>query len=127
MNEARDVVAPAAGPLEITYDGTGGQIARIALRNALFNLLTLGIHRFWAKTRLRRHIWANAAFDGDRLEYTGRPVELLLGFLVAFVVLAVFFGVALLASMSTDKGTDVVTTKSSRSNTVQLGSTPNSP
>ncbi len=105
MYGAREVVAPASRALSVTYDGTGGQIARIALRNALFNLLTLGIYRFWAKTRLRRYIWASVTFDGDRLEYTGRPVELLLGFLVAFVVLAVFFGIVLLAALATDEGT----------------------
>ena len=98
MYGAREVVAPASRALSVTYDGTVGRITRIALRNALFNLLTLGIYRFWAKTRLRRYIWASVTFDGDRLEYTGRPVELLLGFLVAFVVLAVFFGIVLLAT-----------------------------
>ena len=72
------------------YDGTAGEVARIALSNALFNLLTLGIYRFWAKTRLRRYFWPAVRLHGDRLEYTGRAGELLVGFLIAFAILAVF-------------------------------------
>lgn len=86
--------APAASP---DYGGTAGGIGRIALRNAFFNLLTLGFYRFWGKTRLRRYLWRSISFHGDALEYTGLPRELFIGFLVALAVLvplAVAFGIA---------------------------------
>jgi len=53
----------------------------------LFGILTLGLYRFWGKTRLRRYLWAGIGFDGERFEYTGRPRELLFGFLIALAVL----------------------------------------
>ncbi|MEE8187595.1 MAG: DUF898 family protein [Kiloniellales bacterium] len=64
-----------------------GQIGGIALLNGLLGVLTLGVYRFWGKTRLRRYLWSRVNFDGDRMEYTGRPLELLLGFLIAIFIL----------------------------------------
>jgi uncharacterized membrane protein YjgN (DUF898 family) len=88
---------PGDGPIGVAYDGAAGALTRIALRNALFSLLTLGVYRFWAKTRLRRYLWASVTLHGDRMEYTGRAGELLRGFLVAFVILSIF-GVAVAAA-----------------------------
>ncbi len=75
------------------YDAQGGQVAGIALMNGLLGLITLGIYRFWGKTRLRRYLWAQVSFDGDRMEYTGRALELLFGFLIAIFIL-MLLGVA---------------------------------
>ncbi len=65
------------------YDGEAGSIGKIAVINAVLGLFTLGIYRFWGKTRIRQYIWGRISLLGDRLEYTGTPKELLLGFLVA--------------------------------------------
>ena len=73
QSAAGSVPGPVAGPAAaIGYAGRVGEIATIALQNALFNLITLGFYRFWAKTRLRRYIWGNIEYRGERLEYTGR-------------------------------------------------------
>ena len=72
----------------LAYDGTWSKIFKIALTNALLGFVTLGFYRFWGKTRIRRYLWGGITFDDDRLEYTGRPMELLLGFLVALLILA---------------------------------------
>lgn len=77
---------------ELSYDGKGGEIGKIALTNGLLGLVTLGVYRFWGKTRLRRYLWSHVSLDGDRLEYTGRGIELFLGFLVVTLFLAVLFG-----------------------------------
>jgi uncharacterized membrane protein YjgN (DUF898 family) len=69
------------------YEGRAGEVAGIAVTNGLLGLVTLGIYRFWGKTRLRRYLWARVGFDGDAFEYTGTGKELLLGFLVAIAVL----------------------------------------
>jgi uncharacterized membrane protein YjgN (DUF898 family) len=55
--------------------------------NLLLTLLTLGIYRFWAKTRLRRFIWRHVTIGGQGFEYTGTGKELLIGFLKALLVL----------------------------------------
>ena len=52
----------------------------------LFTVLTLGVYYFWGKTRIRRYLFGESAFEGDRFAYHGTPKELLLGFAKAFVV-----------------------------------------
>lgn len=53
----------------------------------------MGLYRFWARTRLRRWYWSALRPGGFPLEYTGTPLEKLLGFLVAVVILAFYIGV----------------------------------
>ncbi|MCG8546578.1 MAG: DUF898 domain-containing protein [Alphaproteobacteria bacterium] len=69
------------------YDGRAREIFPIVLVNLILTFLTLGIYRFWAKTRLRRYFLSRIAFLGDRLEYTGTGKELFLGFLIVLAVL----------------------------------------
>ncbi len=83
----------AASPQEplhqfAVYDGTSGGIGKIAVVNAILGLFTLGIYRFWGKTNMRRYLWSRVTLLGDRMEYTGTPMELFLGFVVAAVVMA---------------------------------------
>ena len=82
-----DITALDAPTAPVAFVGRRWHLFGLVLRNSLFNLLTLGIYRFWAKTRLRRYFWHGVAIDGEALEYTGRPVELLIGFLIVLAVL----------------------------------------
>ncbi len=75
------------------YLGAGSDIFKLAFVTGLLTVLTLGIYRFWAKTRIRRFVWSSIKVDGDPAEYTGTGLEKLLGFLVAVVVLAVYLGI----------------------------------
>jgi len=77
---------------EMSYDGTLGEILRIALMNSVLTLATLGIYRFWARTRMRRYLWGKIELMDDPLEYLGTPGELFRGFIVAMVVLVPIFG-----------------------------------
>jgi uncharacterized membrane protein YjgN (DUF898 family) len=87
------------------YDGQTGAIGKIALVNAILGLLTLGIYRFWGKTRIRQYVWSRLTILGDRLEYTGTAKELLFGFLFAaailVVIFAAFFGLAFVTAGNT--------------------------
>ncbi|WP_299047995.1 DUF898 family protein [uncultured Tateyamaria sp.] len=74
------------------YFGTGGPLFRLYMVTALLTLVTLGIYRFWAKTRLRTYVWSAASADDDSFEYTGTGLEKFLGFLVAIVILALYLG-----------------------------------
>ena len=69
------------------HDGEFGEIFVLFLVNVALGLVTLGIYRFWAKTRIRRYVWSHTSFLGDRFEYTGTGKELFLGFLLALVFL----------------------------------------
>lgn len=63
----------------------------ISLINGLLNIVTLTLYRFWGKTEVRRRVWRGMRLNGEAFEYTGRGMELFIGFLLAVVVLGVPF------------------------------------
>ncbi|MEK9662405.1 MAG: DUF898 family protein [Alphaproteobacteria bacterium] len=73
----------------VAFTGERGELTGIVIANAFLTLITLGIYRFWAKTAIREYYWQNTLVGGDAFEYTGRGVELFLGFLIAMVVLTI--------------------------------------
>ena len=95
---ARSGGTAATRPL-FEYDGNIGDLYAVFILNLIFSMLTLGIYRFWAITKLRRYLWSHTRLEGSRLSYTGKGGELFLGFLLALVVIAVAAGgLALLAA-----------------------------
>ncbi len=80
-------VPHVAAPQGITFTGTRSEFRKLVTRGAWLELITLGFYRFWLATDMRRHLWSHTAVDGDHVEYTGRPKELLIGFLVALAIL----------------------------------------
>ncbi|HEX2115423.1 MAG TPA: DUF898 family protein [Alphaproteobacteria bacterium] len=88
----------------IDYVGPTGTLYLIFIKNLLLSLVTLGIYRFWAKTRLRRFLWSNTRLNGEALEYTGTGKELFLGFLKAVLVLVPTFGALELLEVFLDGG-----------------------
>jgi uncharacterized membrane protein YjgN (DUF898 family) len=65
----------------------------LALKTTFWTLLTVGIYRFWMKTRQRRFLWSSVQPGGFPLEYHGEPWEKLLGFLAAVCLLSFYIGV----------------------------------
>lgn len=68
--------------------GSRGECWRILAHDMLALIVTLGIYRFWVSTNIRRYMWSRTELAGEQLDYTGDPIELLLGFLALVVVLA---------------------------------------
>lgn len=58
------------------YEGKSGAVFKIWLRNLFFTILTIGLYRPWAKTRMRRYIYSHFTFIGERFQYTGTGREL---------------------------------------------------
>ena len=85
--------------LQTEYVGRRGQLFRLALVTSVLTVLTLGLYRFWMKTRLRRYYWSAIRPSGQALEYVGEPLEKLLGFLIAVVFLAFYIGIVNLILM----------------------------
>ena len=85
---------------QASYHGEAMPIFRLAFGTGLLALITVGIYRFWGKTRLRQYIWSSSRLDGDAFEYTGTGLEKFLGFLVSVVVLAVYLAVVQLILFS---------------------------
>ncbi len=82
-----------ATKMKTEFAGRRGRLFWLTLKTSLLTLLTLGFYRFWMKTRLRRWYWSAVRPGGQPLEYVGEPIEKLLGFLIAVVILAFYIGV----------------------------------
>lgn len=83
------------GPRELakgvgSFGGGARRLAGLMLGGVLLTVLTLGFYRFWLRTRLRRYYWNSIRIDGEPLEYTGRALEMFLGFLIAIFFLAIY-------------------------------------
>jgi uncharacterized membrane protein YjgN (DUF898 family) len=85
-------ITTSAAPQRLVYDGRLGELYGIFFVNLLLGIITLGIYRFWGRTRYRRYLWSHTTYDGDRFEYTGTGGELFRGFIIAF---GIFFVVIL--------------------------------
>jgi uncharacterized membrane protein YjgN (DUF898 family) len=68
-------------------------LAKLAIINFVLNLITLSVYRFWAKTRVRRHIWSSIRINNEPLEYTGTGGELFKGALIVFLLLILPIGI----------------------------------
>ena len=90
---APDSLAAEPPRHQVLYDGRGGAVGSLALRNILLTLITLGIYRFWAKTRMRRYFWSHVHFMGEAFEYTGTGRELFFGFLIVLAFFLVLGGI----------------------------------
>jgi uncharacterized membrane protein YjgN (DUF898 family) len=74
---------------KITFHGKGGTLFGIQIVNLLLTIVTLGIYSFWARVKVRKYIWGQLEFEGDRFSFHGTAVEILKGWLKA----ALFFGI----------------------------------
>lgn len=74
-----------------SFHGSGGTLFGIAIVNLLLTILTLGIYSFWGKAKIRRYLYGQTEFAGDRFAYHGTGKELFIGALKAFGLLIVFY------------------------------------
>src|SRR5262245_39882565 len=100
--------APPAVPgarRRLSFHGTGSTLFGIHVVNACLTLITLGVYYFWGKTRIRRYVFGESRFEGDRFAYHGTARELLLGFAKAFVVffVPIVFLTAVRAGLPVDR------------------------
>lgn len=95
---APTAAAPAPVALRLQQDGRARELFAIVAVNSLLTLVTLTIFRFWAKTRVRHYLWSSTKLIDDRFEYTGRGIELFIGFLIVLAVVIVPLG--LLAALA---------------------------
>ena len=70
----------------VTFHGTGRELAGIHVVSMFLTLITLGVYYFWAKTRIRRYLYAATEIENDRFAYHGTGRELLIGFLKALLI-----------------------------------------
>lgn len=79
----------------------GKDLQRLSMRGVLLMVLTLGLYRFWFVSDLRRFFWSRTLIDDSPLEYSGRGLELFIGFLIAVAILLplaiALFGLSLIS------------------------------
>lgn len=85
-------LSPATKTPSIAYHGRIREAWALALKVTLLTAVTLGIYRFWAKTRLRQYFWTRVTVNDEPLEYSGTGLELFLGFLIVLLILAPLYG-----------------------------------
>ena len=112
MGEAAAEQELSAGTIRPSFDAGRLSLLWLALRMSVLTVLTLGLYRFWMATRLRRYYWNAIRILDDPLEYTGTPLEKLLGFLFALVILAIYLslvnlGLAFIGLVSFEEPTGV--------------------
>lgn len=93
--------APRDASLRVVNASEIGAMLWIGLYTFLLNIVTLTVFRFWGRTHFRRRLWADTRIGGEPLEYTGRGLELFIGFIIAIFTLmvptiAALFGAQLL-------------------------------
>ncbi|MEH6727498.1 MAG: DUF898 family protein [Hyphomicrobiales bacterium] len=71
----------------VAVEATAQNLAGLALRGMVFTALTFGLYRFWYVTRIRQYFWAHTRLCNYPFEFTGRPVDLIVGFFMAVAIL----------------------------------------
>jgi uncharacterized membrane protein YjgN (DUF898 family) len=93
-------VPAARQPIDrVAFMGDRRAYWRLMIRGTVLQVVTLGIYRFWQFTDMRRFLWSSTTIDGESLEYTGTPVELLLGFLMAIGILVPIYGLIFVGTL----------------------------
>lgn len=72
-------------PIELREDRRS--LYRLAAKLFLLNFVSLGLYRFWSRTRLRRYLLSRVTFLDDPLSYTGHGMELCVSFVIALICL----------------------------------------
>ncbi len=76
---------PAAETLRFT--GIGSEYFRIWIVNLALTIVTFGIYSAWAKVRRLQYFHRNTLLAGSGFDYHGRPLAILKGRIIAFVML----------------------------------------
>ncbi|MFO0775008.1 MAG: DUF898 family protein [Nitrospiraceae bacterium] len=84
---------PAPKTYRLSFSGSGRTLFGIHIVNVCLTLITLTIYSFWAKVRVRKFLYSQSAFAGDRFAYHGTGRELMNGATKATLV----FGIPYLA------------------------------
>lgn len=75
--------------LRFEFTGKGGEYFAIWIVNLLLTIITLGIYSPWAKVRREQYFHRSTLLDGHPFDYTGQPIKILIGRVLALVVFVV--------------------------------------
>lgn len=73
------------------FTGKGREFFAIWIVNVALTILTIGIYSAWAKVRTHQYFYSNTMLDGASFRYTAKPLQILKGRLIAFVVFMAYY------------------------------------
>ena len=95
---SRSNAAESGGPsLTLVQRVDSREFRALGLRHGALNILTFGLHGFWARSETRRRLWAATDMNGEALDYGGLGIELLIGALAKLAVLGAALAAAAVA------------------------------
>lgn len=75
----------------LKFDGTGWELLKLYLFNALATISTLGVYSFWARVRVFRYLRQHLIFLGQRFDYHATGLERFIGFLKAAPIALIYY------------------------------------
>jgi uncharacterized membrane protein YjgN (DUF898 family) len=74
----------------VQFTGSGSEYFRIWIVNLLLTLLTFGLYYPWAKVRKLKYFYSNTTVAGHALDFHGKPLQMLRGFLLMAALFLVY-------------------------------------
>lgn len=76
--------------LPFVFTGKTTEFFGIWIVNILLVIITLGFYSPWAKVRTRRYFYGNTVLDNSAFDYTGDPLAILKGYLIALLLFIIY-------------------------------------
>lgn len=76
--------------LPFEFSGKSTEYFGIWIVNVLLTIITLGFYTPWAKVRTRRYFYGNTVLDNSAFDYTGDPLAILKGYLIALLLFIIY-------------------------------------
>lgn len=70
----------------IQFDGDGGALFVLFIKNLLLTIITFGIYYFWANVEQKKFVYHHTSFQGHRFEYTATGKEKFIAFLKVLAI-----------------------------------------
>lgn len=87
----------------LKFHGKGYDLFSIFIVNILLIIATLGIYYFWGKVKIKRYLYSQLEFDGDRFTFHGKGRELFIGGIIGLFLLGITVGIQHFLETSEDK------------------------
>jgi uncharacterized membrane protein YjgN (DUF898 family) len=85
---------------QVTFHGEGAKLFGIYIINILLTLFTFGLYYPWAKATLLKYLYEESEFEGSRFTFHGTGREMFVGFIKAFAVFLIIYGILIGAILS---------------------------
>lgn len=79
-------IARSGVTARLAFHGNGADLLLIYIKYVLLSVVTLGIYSFWGRTNVRRYLWSQTSYQGERFVWHGTGEELLVGWLKALLL-----------------------------------------